>query len=56
MQKIQKIITSAIATGTGAGVDSLPNYLYVTSNVYRTRSSVGIYIISKIKVLKKLDK
>lgn len=38
-----KIITTAIVTGTGGGVASLPNYLYVTSNVYRTKSSVGKY-------------
>ena len=38
-----KIITTAIVTGTGGGVASLPNYLYVTSNVYKTKSSVGKY-------------
>lgn len=38
-----KIIISAISAGGGAGVASLPDYLYVTSNVYRTHSTGKIY-------------
>lgn len=38
-----QIIIAAIATGGGRGVEALPNYLYVTSKVYRTKSSGKIY-------------
>ena len=38
-----KIITSAIAAGAGAGVASLPDYLYVTSDVYTSHSVGKIY-------------
>ena len=38
-----KIITAAIAAGTGNGVNNLPNYLYVTSDIYRTHSVGKIY-------------
>lgn len=38
-----KIIISAIAAGGGAAVASLPDYLYVTNNVYRTHSTGKIY-------------
>lgn len=38
-----KIITSAIAAGAGAGVTSLPDYLYVTSDVYTSHSVGKIY-------------
>lgn len=38
-----KIITSAISAGIGGGVQSLPNYLYVVSNVYTSRATGKIY-------------
>lgn len=38
-----KIITSAIAAGSAAGVQALPDYLYVTSDVYQTHSVGKIY-------------
>ncbi|WP_313529204.1 hypothetical protein [Anaerotignum sp.] len=38
-----KIISAAIAGGAGAGVATLPDYLYVTSDVYTSRSSGKIY-------------
>lgn len=40
---VGKKVTIAIAAGGGAGVASLPDYLYVTSNVYRTHSTGKIY-------------
>ena len=38
-----KIIVSAIAGGAGSGVTALPDYLYVTSKVYRSKTSGKIY-------------
>jgi len=38
-----KIIVSAIAGGAGSGVTALPDYLYVTSRVYRSKTSGKIY-------------
>lgn len=38
-----KIIITSIASGGGAGVASLPNYLYVTSKVYRAKTGGKIY-------------
>lgn len=38
-----KIIVSAIAGGAGSGVTALPDYLYVTSMVYRSKTSGKIY-------------
>jgi hypothetical protein len=38
-----QIITAAISGGGLAGVSSLPDYLYVTSDVYRTRGCGKIY-------------
>lgn len=38
-----QIVIAAIAAGGSQGVASLPNYLYVTSKVYRTKSSGKIY-------------
>lgn len=38
-----KLIVSAIAGGAGSGVTALPDYLYVTSRVYRSKTSGKIY-------------
>ena len=38
-----KIVIAAIGAGAGGGVASLPNYLYVTSKVYKTKSTGKIY-------------
>ena len=38
-----KIIVSAIAGGAGSGVTALTDYLYVTSKVYRSKTSGKIY-------------
>lgn len=39
----KKIVIAAIGAGAGGGVASLPNYLYVTSKVYKTKSTGKIY-------------
>lgn len=39
----KKIVVAAIGAGAGGGVASLPNYLYVTSKVYKTKSTGKIY-------------
>lgn len=38
-----KIITAAIAGGAGSGVSALPDYLYVTSKVYTSKSAGKMY-------------
>ena len=40
---VGKKVTIAIAGGAGSGVTALPDYLYVTSKVYRSKTSGKIY-------------